>query len=756
MKSFAANEKILGPLIPMKCEYCSASNFLVECIVCGKFFCNSRSASSVSHIIFHMVKAKHKSIRIEGESVLCCKCGEENLFKLVGDEDKIFCSGCNGTGRMLVEERCLTIIGSPETGGRRLTKQQMAEIEEKSTSLLPVVKAKFEAEEYVRVFSALIEAECQKEKEIKESMRQENVVLRWEKMRHCYFYFQKADADLKINIGDEIRLTHRTGLILNGFVSGEPFTEELKIEVDTPGEYPRSGYTVEYLWRGICYERMTWALKKLYGMHRKRSAENKAEPSIFEYILKGHREHIREVNTIYTPPNLPKLNASQEMAVRAALSRTLTLIQGPPGTGKTLVSSAIVYNLVKHYRAKVLVVAPSNTAVDQLTLKIHKTGLKVLRVMSRRRECGQSDVNFLSLHENLKELQRDARNLKEQDTKKELRRDTEEYDGIFSDEVNDSLKRQLLSQAEVITCTCVTAGQKMFNRMKFPFVLIDEAVQSTEPLSLIPLVYGCKKLVLVGDHKQLGPTILCKKVAQAGFKQSLFERLISVGVTPYVLSVQYRMHAELCEWPSETFYNGELLTGGRSFCRFDLGVPMSFFYACFGKEEVSASGTSFVNQVEALYCESIIRHLFKCGVTESQIGVITPYEGQRSHILNRVFGSEPGNLEISNVDGFQGREKDFIIVSLVRSNLYQGIGFVGDKRRMNVTLTRAKHGLIVIGNPTTLVKHEMWRNLLSFYGRKGLILEGPLNDLKKCTVVKPRRSFDMKAIGEALAESAGP
>ncbi|EQB60627.1 regulator of nonsense [Vairimorpha apis BRL 01] len=347
--------------------------------------------------------------------------------------------------------------------------------------------------------------------------------------------------------------------------------------------------------------------------------------------------------------------------------------------------------------------------------------------MSRRREYTQSDVNFLSLHENVKELQKTG-----------------------TEEESDYLKRQLLHHADVITCTCVTAGQKMFNRLKFSCVLIDEAVQSTEPLSIIPLVYGCTKLILVGDHKQLGPTILSKKVAKAGFKQSLFERLITIGVFPYKLSLQYRMHPDLCEWPSETFYNGELFTGNRQFYRNCTNIPFNFFYACYGKEEVSASGTSFVNPMEALYCESIIRHLFKSGITENQIGVITPYEGQRSHILNRIFGSEPGNLEISNVDGFQGREKDFIIVSLVRSNLFQGIGFVGDKRRMNVALTRAKHGLIIIGNPNTLIKHEMWKSLLQFYDKRELILEGPLGDLKSVALNKPKKVFDFRAIAESI------
>lgn len=451
---------------------------------------------------------------------------------------------------------------------------------------------------------------------------------------------------------------------------------------------------------------MTWALKKLYKDRKKND--------IFRCIMKGKKERVGETDVLQ-PTGLCKLNESQELAVRAALTRTLTLIQGPPGTGKTMVSAAIVYNLVKKFNRKVLVVAPSNTAVDQLAIKINSTGLKVLRIMSRRREESASDIDFLCLHSLLKE---------------------------FDDK--DGAKSELIKQADVVCCTCVTAGQKMFNKYIFPFVLIDEAVQSTEPLSLIPCVYGATKLILVGDHKQLGPTILNKEVVKYGFKQSLFERLLKIGVIPYLLSIQYRMHPDLCAFPSEYFYSGLLMSGTSTSKVLDF--PNNFFYVCNGKEEISQSGTSFVNKSEAVLVENIIRFLFKNGVSEQQIGVITPYEGQRSYILSRIFGNEAGNLEISNVDGFQGREKDFVIVSLVRSNTFQGIGFVADKRRMNVTLTRAKHGLIIIGDSFTLYKNEIWASLLNWYDERGNIYEGPLNALKRCSL----KTFNMKALGDAL------
>ncbi|WUR04575.1 regulator of nonsense transcripts protein [Vairimorpha necatrix] len=784
----------------MKCTYCELPSNLVECSTCNKFFCNSRSSSSISHIIFHLVKTKHKSIIINNEDILCTKCNEDNIFKLVKYDNIIYCKECSTT-HTTIEERCLTILPS-NTTNIQLSKSQMIEIEEKSSYLLPSVKSRLDPLEYVNIFTTLIDAECQKEREIKEQMRQENVVIRWETMKYGYFYFYRSNTDLKINIGDEIKLTHKSGLCLTGYINNDNFSEELRFEVDQSGDYPRSGYIIEYIWRGVCYERMKWALNKLYNQYLRQqnykvfkdenvfkddndkvcknendkvckndnvvvndninntsntnttntsntntynqlsSNSNSEDINLFEYLVRGGKENIKLNLEIDNPPNLPILNKYQELAVKAALSRKVTLIQGPPGTGKTLVSAAIVYNYIKKNKGPVLVVAPSNTAVDQLTLKIHKTGLKIIRVMSRRREYTQSDVNFLSLHENVREYLSnlddilldkysvDKSNLDKSNTTK-----TNLVDKSNTTNLVDNAKRKLLMKADVISCTCVTAGQKMFNKMKFTCVLVDEAVQSTEPLNLIPLVYGCKKLILVGDHKQLGPTILSKKVAQAGFKQSMFERLISIGVSPYILNLQYRMHPDLCEWPSETFYNGELLSGNRLTYKYNINIPHNFFYACFGKEEVSASGTSFINPMEALYCESIIRHLFKSGITENQIGVITPYEGQRSHILNRVFGSEPGNLEISNVDGFQGREKDFIIVSLVRSNQYQGIGFVGDKRRMNVTLTRAKHGLIIIGNPNTMMKHEIWKNLLEYYDKKGLILEGPLGDLRRYAIL---------------------
>jgi regulator of nonsense transcripts 1 len=312
-------------------------------------------------------------------------------------------------------------------------------------------------------------------------------------------------------------------------------------------------------------------------------------------------------------------------------------------------------------------------------------------------------------------------------------------------------EREILNAADVICCTCVGAGDPRLAKLKFRTVLIDEATQSAEPGSanfsletlcltrsfvecMIPLVLGCRQVVLVGDHQQLGPVIMNKKAARAGLTQSLFERLVVLGNRPIRLQVQYRMHPCLSEFPSNMFYEGSLQNGVtaperlRRNVDFPWPVPDTpmFFYQNLGQEEISSSGTSFLNRsvflkpiasntkglcrTEASNVEKIVTKFFKSGVVPNQIGIVTPYEGQRSYIVSymQFSGSLRKDLykdiEVASVDAFQGREKDYIILSCVRSNEHQGIGFLNDPRRLNVALTRAKYGVVILGNPKVLSK----------------------------------------------------
>lgn len=244
---------------------------------------------------------------------------------------------------------------------------------------------------------------------------------------------------------------------------------------------------------------------------------------------------------------------------------------------------------------------------------------------------------------------------------------------------------------------------------------------------MIPLVMGCKQVVLVGDHQQLGPVIMNKKAAKAGLSQSLFERLVVLGNRPIRLQVQYRMHPCLSEFPSNMFYEGTLQNGVtaperlRKNVDFPWPVPDTpmFFHQNLGTEEISSSSTSFLNRTEASNVEKMVTRFFKSGVLPSQIGVITPYEGQRSYIATymQLHGALKKELykevEVASVDAFQGREKDYIILSCVRSNEHQGIGFLNDPRRLNVALTRAKYGAVILGNPKVLSKVSFKLRIMS-------------------------------------------
>ncbi|KAF8176032.1 AAA domain-containing protein [Pholiota molesta] len=248
-----------------------------------------------------------------------------------------------------------------------------------------------------------------------------------------------------------------------------------------------------------------------------------------------------------------------------------------------------------------------------------------------------------------------------------------------------------------------------------------------------------------------------KKAARAGLTQSLFERLVVLGNRPIRLQVQYRMHPCLSEFPSNMFYEGTLQNGVtaperlRKNVDFPWPVPDTpmFFYQNLGQEEISSSGTSFLNRTEASNVEKIVTKFFKAGVMPSQIGVVTPYEGQRSYIVNymQFNGSLKKDLykeiEVASVDAFQGREKDYIILSCVRSNEHQGIGFLNDPRRLNVALTRAKYGVVILGNPKVLSKHPLWHYLLTHYKEKNCLVEGPLSNLQASMIQfsKPRRSL---------------
>ncbi len=585
-------------------------------------------------------------------------------------------------------------------------------------------------------------------------------------------------------------------------------------------------YVIELIWKSTSYDRMQTALVAL-------ATDEKSVSGVLYHTLMGHTNIPRTEFAIDLPeilqvplmqgakdapagsantqgakgkkskkgkkgkkddkdedkeePYMAEPNASQDHAIRTALTSPLCLIQGPPGTGKTFTSTSIVYHLSqysKHSKKQILVCAPSNVAVNHLTEKIAATGLKVVRMSAKTREADTVDMpeelKSLYLHEMVPQLAKiEAENSTRENRSKhdqlhkliQLRNEVGELkpkDYQLYQKLYEIAERELLKKADVICCTCVGAGDPRLDKanLRFTHVLIDESTQAMEAECIIPIVKGCKQLILIGDQAQLGPVILCKKAAKAGLGRSLFERMMQLGHHPIMLEFQYRMHPDLSDWPSNEFYGGRLLNGIGDNDRVheakdtlewiqDEYGPLQF-HTVMGVEEVAGTGTSYLNRKEAEAVEKLVSALFKSEVTPKEIGVITPYEGQRTYTTTwmRANGSNENKhlydqVEVASVDAFQGREKDFIILSCVRSNDTQGIGFLKDPRRLNVALTRARYGVFILGNPSVLGKNPLWNSLLQHCQNLGALVEGPLKELRVSNVTLPiiRQKNDVPSIG---------
>jgi regulator of nonsense transcripts 1 len=293
-----------------------------------------------------------------------------------------------------------------------------------------------------------------------------------------------------------------------------------------------------------------------------------------------------------------------------------------------------------------------------------------------------------------------------------------------------------LDNADVICATCIGSGHQLLDGRRFPRILIDEATQATEPATLVPIVRGCKQLVLVGDHKQLPPTVISSRAEEMGLNISLFERLIELGINSTMLLKQYRMHPCIADFPSRQSYEG-LLCNGVS--QQERPAPIGLIWPDFenpvaflpvdGGEIVSPDGHSKANPTEAGWVLKMVDSILQGGdISPNEIGIITPYNGQVRVIhdlMETSGGMEKGGkwngVEVRSVDGYQGREKEVIILSAVRSNPEGNVGFLDDSRRLNVALTRAKRGLVVIGDPKTLRNQRDWDFWLTWAEEKNLI-----------------------------------
>lgn len=446
------------------------------------------------------------------------------------------------------------------------------------------------------------------------------------------------------------------------------------------------------------------------------------------------------------PPLAAGLNESQRAAIRFALTaEDVAIIHGPPGTGKT----TSVVEFIRQAAAsgqKVLACAPSNTAVDNLLERLAAAGSRVVRVGHPARVKEDLRAHTLDAlvaeHDNMRlvrELLREAESLYQKadrytrakparGAKQDMRREARDLKAE-SRQLERQAINHVLDGAEVI-CATTAIDDLVLGDRRFDWVVVDEACQTTEPACWIPLTRG-DRILLAGDHCQLPPTVVSKDAAREGLARSMMQRLVETyGATiTRQLDVQYRMHETIMRFSSGQFYADTLVADEsvRGHLLSDLpGVasspltdePLTFIDTAGADydEEAELDGSSRCNPAEGRLVLHKVAQLLEAGVPPEEIAVIAPYAAQVRWLRERT--PDPA-LEIDTVDGFQGREKEAVVISLVRSNREGEIGFLADTRRMNVALTRPRRKLIVIGDSATLGDHPFYAALLDYFQQAG-------------------------------------
>jgi hypothetical protein len=442
------------------------------------------------------------------------------------------------------------------------------------------------------------------------------------------------------------------------------------------------------------------------------------------------------------------LNPPQLAAVQFALNaKDVAIIHGPPGTGKTTTLVQLIRAAVAR-GDKVLACAPSNHAVDNVLEKLVMVGELPVRLGHPARiapELRARAVDILAeKHADARQARKVAREAyalfrqadkwtrekPEPGAKSSLRREAREL--LSESRQLESLAiERVLDDAPIVCATLTGLDSQLLGQRRFDLAVIDEAGQATEPAAWLPLLRA-NKLVLAGDQCQLPATVISTEAAEQGLSISLMERLVALlgsGISR-LLTIQHRMHASIMGFSNAAFYEGELIAhetvAAHRLC--DLpGVashaltetPLQFIDTAGAgyDEEVEADTGSRRNLQEAELAARKVRQLIAAGVIPTQIGVITPYRAQVRCLRERL--EDLPTLEIDSVDGFQGREKEAIIVSLVRSNPEGDIGFLSDTRRTNVALTRARRLLIVIGDSATLANHSFYQDMLTHFEALG-------------------------------------
>lgn len=435
----------------------------------------------------------------------------------------------------------------------------------------------------------------------------------------------------------------------------------------------------------------------------------------------------------------PWLNASQEKAVNEVLwAKDVAVVHGPPGTGKTTTLVEAIFETLRR-ESQVLVCAQSNMAVDWISEKLVDRGINVLRIgnptrvndkmlsftYERRFEAHPDYPQLWSIRKAICELRQQRKHadswhqkmdrLKSRATELELR-----------------IRSSLFGEARVIASTLTGAANRVLEGEKYSTLFIDEAAQALEAACWIA-IRKAGRVILAGDHCQLPPTVKSIMALKGGLGKTLMERIVeNKPETVTLLKMQYRMNEQIMKFSSEWFYNGMVESAPTVSHRgiLDYDTPMMWIDTaeCDGKEEFVGENFGRINRAEAeLTLQTLQQYLEKIGkqriLEESiDVGIISPYRVQvqllRKELRKREFFRPYRHLlTVNTVDGFQGQERDIILISLVRSNDGGDIGFLRDLRRMNVAITRARMKLIILGSSETMTSHPFYKKLYEYVGQ---------------------------------------
>ena len=438
----------------------------------------------------------------------------------------------------------------------------------------------------------------------------------------------------------------------------------------------------------------------------------------------------------FDPIRFPWLNPTQEHAVNEVLhAKDVAVVHGPPGTGKTTTLVEAIYETLRREN-QVLVCAQSNMAVDWISELLMDRGVEVLRVgnptkvndkmlsftYERRFEAHPDYPQLWAIRKAIREL-RSAK-----------RRGSDSYhqklDRLKSRETELELRinNHLFNSARVISCTLAGSASRVLEGMKFATLFIDEAAQALEAACWIA-IRKANRVIFAGDHCQLPPTIKCLEAIKGGLARTLMERIVqSNPQVVTLLKVQYRMNDDIMRFSSDWFYHGELESAPEVKYRsiLDLDTPMTWIDTAQldieAHEELVGETYGRINRAEAqLTIDTLQQYFERLGrqrVVDERldVGIISPYRAQ-VQLLRRMlrksayFKPLRHLISVNTVDGFQGQERDIIVISLVRSNDAGQIGFLRDLRRMNVAITRARMKLFILGDSTTMTRHPFYKKL---------------------------------------------